>query len=120
MSAIQLRKQTKLVKEYWAEVCSKEELVNSPMNSTFYESVTETSRTKLNNAALNSAGQTYLNAPLAKVALPETTIALQPLSASYETNVNVRLFRSASVKERRVGSLIKNYLANSEGVNASL
>ena len=33
LSAIQLRKQTKLVKEYWSEVCGKEELVNNPMNS---------------------------------------------------------------------------------------
>ena len=54
MSAIQLRKQTNLVKEYWYEVCSKEELVNSPMNSSFYESVTKMTKTKLNNANLNN------------------------------------------------------------------
>ena len=119
MSAIQLRKQTKLVQEYWSEVCSKEELVNTPMNSTFYESVTKLSQTKLNNAALNSAGQVYAQSTLSGVRLPPISTTLQPLSTSYENNINVRLFRSAAVKERRLGSLIKNYLSNSEGMGAS-
>jgi hypothetical protein len=119
MSAIQLRKQTKLVKEYWSEVCSKEELANSPMNSTFYESVNKVAKTKLNNVALNSVGQVYLTPKSTTVTLPAVNEVLQPLHASYETNLNVRLARSLSVKERRLGSLIKNRLYSSEGTGAT-
>jgi heme/copper-type cytochrome/quinol oxidase subunit 2 len=120
MSAIQLRKQTNLVKEYWSEVCSKEELVNSPMNSSFYESVTKMTKTKLNNANLNNSGQVYLNAPKLNFNLPSNEVNLQPLNVSYEINANVRLLRSSSLKEARLGTFIKNKLASSEGTGASI
>jgi hypothetical protein len=120
MSAIQLRKQTNLVKEYWSEVCSKEELVNSPMNSSFYESVTKMTKTKLNNANLNNSGQVYLNAPKLNFNLPSNEVNLQPLNVSYEINANVRLLRSLSLKEARLGTFIKNKLASSEGTGASI
>ena len=119
MSAIQLRKQTNLVKEYWYEVCSKEELVNSPMNSSFYESVTKMTKTKLNNANLNNNGQVYLNAPKLSFNLPVNDVNLQPLNVSYETNASVRLLRSLSLKESRLGTFIKNNLSSSEGLGAS-
>jgi len=120
MSAIQLRKQTKLVREYWSEVCSKEELVSSPMNSSFYESVTRQSQTRLNNAALNSSGQVYLQSPLLNPALPKTTVGLQPLYTSYENNINIRLFRGLAVKENRLSSLLKNNLSSMGNVDVKL
>jgi len=110
MSAIQLRKQTKLVKEYWSEVCNKEELVNSPMNSTFYESVAQATRHKLNNAKLNSLGRPYLKRARADLTLPKPNVALQPLNVRYGVNVNTRLLRSRSVSDEQLTSAINNYV----------
>ena len=82
------------------------------MNSSFYEAVTKSSQTKFNNAVLNSVGQAYLQNPAVNPALPLVSTALQPMNTSYENNLNVRLFRSTSVKENRLNSLVKNYLTN--------
>jgi hypothetical protein len=119
MSAIQLRKQTKLVKEYWSEVCGKEELVNNPMNSSFYESINQTAKTRYNNAALNSIGEIYLNQKSLTVNVPAVSESLQPLHVGYDINLSVRLARSLSVKEGRLASLIKNNLTNEESVGAA-
>lgn len=118
MSAIQLRKQTNLVKEYWAEICSKEELVNSPMNSSFYESITKMTKVQFDNANLNNSGQVYLSTPRLSFNLPLNEVNLQPLNVSYETNANVRLLRSSSLKKGRLRTFIKNKLTSSEGLGA--
>lgn len=90
------------------------------MNSSFYESITKITKTKLNNANLNNSGQVYLNSPKLNFNLPANDTNLQPLNVSYETNANVRLLRSSSLKESRLGTFIKNKLTSSEGLGASI
>lgn len=118
MSAIQLRKQTKLVKEYWSEVCGKEELTKSPMNSSFYESVTRSTKKIFYNEQFKQAASPFLLSN--SVTYPRTFVktVLQPLSFDYNINVLVRLAKSTNIKDGKLNGVISSNFLEADQYNS--
>ena len=118
MSAIQLRKQTKLVKEYWSEVCGKEELAKSPMNSSFYESVTRSTKKIFYNEQFKQAASPFLLSN--SVTYPRTFVKtiLQPLSFDYNINVLVRLAKSSNIKDNKLSGVVNSNFLEADQYNS--
>lgn len=110
MGAIQLRKQTKLVKEYWAEALKDEDLVKGPMNSAFYESVNRTTRKLFQKALLEKHTSPFF-VP-ARLPYPRSFVKnnLQPLNFNYNLNILLRFAKGSKVKDSKVGEAYFNFL----------
>lgn len=86
LSAIQLRKQTKLVKQYWADICNKQDLVSSPMNTSFYETVLKSTKSQLLPDIFLKQSHIFLNKKANLLEVPTNPSVLQPLNYNYTIN----------------------------------
>lgn len=121
MSAIQLRKQTKLVQEYWSEVCTEEELINSPMNSSFYEAVNRSTKNIFQKELFKHLAAPFLAST--KTSYPKLFVenTLQPINFNSNINILLRFVKGASLKSSKIQEAVglnfldlENYNMNSK------
>lgn len=117
LSSIQLRKQSKWTKQYWSEICGKEELVNMPFNTSFYDTV-RVSAKKAAELEMGKSGGTFSSIFLNQVhnnsRLPKASIGLTPLNLSYDINTLVRLTKSPKLDSVKFSELLTNRLTAKE------
>lgn len=113
LSSIQLRKQSKWAKQYWSEICGKEELIHMPFNSSFYDTVKLSTNKISQKYKLTpcTAGSNFLvTKGLNNLELPQLSQSLVPMNVDYSTNMFVRLSKSPKINTSKFLEAISNTL----------